>query len=173
VQNNMVSYRSAIQTPTAITGVKAIRITHGSLYTKALRSVHLYGTPNSSASLDRLELWHPTLNQSLNVTPAFFDWGDVARSTTQTKQFRVKNQSSTLTANSVVGSLNVLYDSASAFADAHQFSNDGTTYTSTISIGSIAPGAICSVRYVRFSPSGSQPLSIWSGWVQAVAGSWT
>jgi hypothetical protein len=107
------------------------------------------------------------------LTPAYFDWGNVAQGTSQVKSFRVKNLSSTLTAGGINLSFEVLFDSGTAFKDAHQLSPDSATYSTSLSISDLGPGAISPVKYLRFAPTLTQPLSIWSGFVRAIATTWT
>jgi hypothetical protein len=134
-----------------------------------MKAVHLFG--RISAATDRLELWHPTLDQ--RVGAAYFDWGNAERASTAQIDFRVKNLSGTKTAGATAVTLTTLTDSASAFDNAHTFSDDGgTTWLSSLTLASIAPGAISPVYKLRRVYDASQPLSTWAGYISAIPGTY-
>jgi hypothetical protein len=112
--------------------------------------------------------WHPT--SDIQVPPAQLDFGDIATGTQATKQFRIKNGRS-LTANNVVVSAaagNV------QTAGGMSLSTDNVTFTPTVTIASIAPGAISPIVYVkRTVGSGEMVGNIGIATVQFIAGSWT
>lgn len=60
----------------------------------------MQGTTTTTANNDRLALWDPALNQEI-TDGKFFNFNDLNFDATTTQTFRVKNMSSTLTANSV------------------------------------------------------------------------
>lgn len=154
-----------------VTGVRSIRgsVTGGS-GGGWISGLHLYGTYAAGEDVDRLEFWHPTLDQR---APAInFDLGDVPRGTTTDKQFRIKNLSDTLTANGIVLSADSLTDTTPSFEAMHTFSTTGT-YTGTLNIGTLSPGQISSVVTVRqVVPIGAQ-LSKWTTRLRAEPTSWT
>lgn len=155
-----------------LTNVKAIRIKFpafvSSNYPFGISAVHIYGS--YVADSDRLDFWHPTLDQAIDGT--YFDFEDIKRGETVVKPFRLKNVSSTLTASSIVVSASALTVSSPSHVDMHSFSADGTTYTTTVNAGNLAPGAISGVLYDRFITSDVAPTGPWSGTLRAVAGSW-
>lgn len=166
-ETDKVSMRNDIEAH-SLTGVKGLmfRATIGSAGGRVFRArVHVYGSPSAGAAPNRLRFWDPTLDQA--VTPAFFDWGDVNRSTTLTKTFRIKNPSSTLTANSVTLAVEALSDTSPTNTSAHEFSTDNITFASSINIGNLAPGALSSVLYVRRTTPASGVLGLW--WCRLVA----
>lgn len=169
-QNNTTvpQYRTGITTTSQL-GIKAIK---GNINTGGnLTALHLYGSIASGQNPNRLALWHPTLDQQ--ITAAYFDWGDVKQGTSATTTFRVKNLSSTLTANSITLSLSALTDTSPTNVSQHTLSSDGITFSATASAGTLAPGTISGVMSLRRSLSNSAALSLWALRVTAVAGSWT
>lgn len=133
-------------------------------------TLHLYGEPTAGQTLDRLVLWHPTLNQ--RVGAAYFDWGDVPRGSSGDKTFRVKNLSPTLTATSPRISLETLDDGSPSVPGYHTLSK-GAGFASQQNLANIGPGAIsaetCTLR--RTTPSNAQ-LSLWDLRIQAEATTW-
>jgi hypothetical protein len=165
--------RTAIRS-ISVTGATALRFkatASGGTTNRRVLALHLYGSPSTGANPDRLRLWHPTLDQE--VGGAHFDWGDVARSTVLTKTFRVKNNSATLTANSIALSMEAPTDTSPTNVSAHKFSPDGSTFTSTLNIGNLAPGAISSVVTLQRDTSSVAALSLWWTRIVASASSWT
>jgi hypothetical protein len=167
-------YRNDITTGTAA-AVKSIRfyLAPQSGKNPDIATLHLFGKPSAGQNPNRLILWHPTLDQ--RVGAAYFDWGDVRRSSAATdRTFRVKNNSSTLTANGVACSFDVLSDaSPTLLAGQHSLSLDGTTFTNTVTIGTLAPGAISGTVTVRRTIASTAALSVWALRVVSTATSWT
>lgn len=167
-------YRTHI-TAQSIPGIKAIRFSattgSGGFGGAHWKSIHLYGKP--SAAGDRLSFWHPTLDQPLSDFPAYLDWGNRPRSTSQTIQVRVKNRSTTLTASSITVGMDALTDASSpTYVSQHLFSYQGSGYASTISIPSLAPGAVSDVVSVQQTLLDTAALGLWAQRLYATAGSW-
>lgn len=156
-------------------GIKAIRFYNspgGGSVTLGWSVMHLYGKP--SATSDRLELWHPTLDQPLSTTPAFLDYGDVSRgSGVVSRSFRVKNLSTTLTAVSVTVGVEALTDASPTYVSQTQFSYNGGAYGATATLGSIAPNTISQPFTAQLTTSGSSILGVWAQRYYAQAGSWS
>jgi hypothetical protein len=165
--------RSAMVATPTLLGVKAIRwfLAEGGAGNAATRVLHLYGKPTATGN--RLEFWHPTLDQSLRVTPAWLDWGDRVRGTTQVKSVRLKNVSSSLTASGITVSVSALTESgAPTFVSQHSLRINAGSYGSTVSIATLAPGAISQVIDIRQVLDPAASLSLWSQRLNAVATSW-
>ena len=163
-------------TTLALTGVRAIRVRRAANATFGASSwnvstFHVYGSPASGENPNRLRWWHPTLDQE--ITGPYFDLGDVARGSTNIVTFRIKNQSATLTANSVEIAAEALTDTSPTNVSQHLFSSDGATYVTPLSVGNLAPGAISSVLYMRRDTSASATLSLWWTRFVATATSWS
>lgn len=158
----------------SISGAKAIRFfadNSGGQRTIHWQAIHLYGGPASGQNPDRLRLWHPTLDQEIGG--AYFDWGDVARSTSADRTFRVKNNSAALTANGIVVSLSALTDTTPSVPGQHLLSQDGVNFAATQNIGVLSPGAISPVLTLRRVTPSNAGLSLWWARVAAVATTWT
>lgn len=172
---SVVGLRNSIRTlTTPITGVKSVRLrlagSYGG-YSDWFYAMHLYGQP--SATSDRLEFWHPTLDQPLSQTPAHFDYGNVARTSVVTKDFRIKNLSTTLTASSIVVGVEANTDSAApTFVSQTQFQYNGGSYASTATLGALGPNTISQPFTVQLSTSTSTALSLWWQRYYAEAGGW-
>ena len=126
------------------------------------RVLHMFGSPTSAP--DKLRLWHPTSDTP--VTGAHFDWGDVARSTSADKQFRVRNPSA-LTAQSVAITTEALTGATPAVTSQHTFSFAGGAFDTTVNIGNISPGATSGVVTVRRTITSGAALGLW--WIRIVA----
>lgn len=135
-----------------------------------IQAVHVYGTPTAGQNPDRIELWHPTLDQ--RVPPAHFDWGDVPRTTSGDKTFRIKNLSDVLTVNNIVVTAETYTDSSPSYAATHLFSTGGS-FTASITIPTLAPGQISSVLTVRKATPSNAQLSLWTAKILATPTSWT
>ena len=125
---------------------------------------HIYGekvagqTPNDLIFID-----HDTTPGAEFTAPE--DFGDRPLGTTVTRQFRVKNASATLTANTIN-----LQCNDSDFT----ISEDGTTWVTTINIASLAAGAESATLYVRnTTPAAGNPLGPRFAEIVALVGSWT
>ena len=122
----------------SILGIK-IRITSGANGSWGIYAAHLYGDISVTTNANRLEFWDSVINQKLNKMG--LDFADVVAGTSVTKQFRLKNLSTTKTAHGVVISRD--NDISAAVNDSMisglQFSLDDITWATTATIGSIPP----------------------------------
>lgn len=163
-------YRSDIAT-VSLTNVKGIRVRYNDpVYgaTTRLLIFHVYGN-RPTTGVDRLAFWHPSSDQAL--TAAYLDYGDTPQGTSMTRQFRIKNLSGTLTANSIsVTASDLLPDYTSGEL---QVSTDNTTYSSSVNIGNLASGVISSILYVRLTVPGAEAPSQRNARLLANASSWT
>jgi hypothetical protein len=131
----------------------------------------LYGSVRAGeVPLSRVQFWHPTSNVALG--PADVDWGDLPRGTSLVRSFRVKNLSSTQTATSVLLSMDVPTDKTPSLSSSLDLSQDNSSFSSTVSVASIAPGALSSVLYARASLVPSQSLAVALFRLRATVGSW-
>lgn len=165
-----VVYRTGITTA-SVSNIKAIRFQASTGTNWGARGLHIYGQP--SASGDRLEFWHPTLDQALRVTPAHLDYGDHPRSSSTDKSFRVKNLSATLTAGSITLGTDAVTDTAPTKLSELTMNYNGGAFGATASIASLAPGAISEVANLRYAPGSGSSLGLWQQRLTAVASSWT
>ncbi len=154
----------------ALTGIKAIRITstNGATGRTYYRNFNVYGIPTAPNALDRLRIWHPTLDQEL----ATLDFGSPAAGSTYQVTFRVKNNSNVLYANSVVLSAEALTEPSPTVVSVLTLSQ-GAGFASTQTITQIAPTAISPVCTLRLTASEAAVPGLWRQRLKAVAGTWT
>lgn len=166
-------FRTRVASATVL-AVRAVRLTLGSWQSNTytwLYSAHIYGEPAPGQNTNRLELWHPTLDEKL--PPAYLDWGDVPRSSSADRSFRVKNLSSAQTAKSVRVAMEILTDSpAPSVVGQHTLSFGGGSFVAQVNIGDLSPGAISPpVTLRRVTPSDAV-LSLWNFRVFAESTDW-
>ena len=157
----------------ALTGVKSVRIGGGNSTSgnPIVGAYHLYGKPSTGQANDRLRLWHPTLDEE--VGGAYFDYGDAGRGGTFDKTFRIRNNSTNLTANDVVLSFEE-YATVPTPSVASQMSiSQGGAFAATQNLGSIAPGGTSGICTLRLASLSTAALGLWRQRLLAVAGSWT
>lgn len=167
----MPNYRSGIETFSSA-GVKGIRVLSST--TGIPRTFHVYG--HAAANFDRLELWHPSLDQPLYQTPASLDYADIMRGTSADLQFRLKNISTTLAANSITVSVEALTDStAPTMISGMTLNYDGGSFGATVMlIDALPPNTITSGIFIlRNTVSATQAAGLWSQRVVASAASWS
>lgn len=152
------------------TGVKAVKVIKGSGSNRFHYGLHLYGKPSAGAAPDRLRIWHPTLDQE--ASGAYFDWGDVARSTSADRTFRVYNPSA-LTARSVFLSSEALTDTSPSTTSQHLFSFDGSAFATSVDIGDIPPGTASGLVTVRRDLSSAAGIGTWALRLVAAAASYS
>lgn len=153
------------------TGIKAVRFVTNFQFgpVPEWSAVHFYGELNPLSG-DRLTLWHPTLDQALS--PAALDFGDVQRSTTTDKTFRVKNLSAGMTANSILLAVTALTDGTPTYVSQYTLGLAGS-FSPTQTISSLAPGAISAVYTLRLITTASAALSVYRQRLSAVATTWS
>lgn len=181
VSSSSPTYRASITTLATPLDMKGIRFyltdTYGgSYYTVYYSGIHLYGIPNVAQKLD---FWHPTLDE--RITPAYFDFGDVAQGTSSVKTFRLKNFS-TQSAADVSISINVLTEKNPTTASQHLLSLDNINWypyidlleTGNIAINSVnsSPDNISPVIYFKRNTNISSEVGPYTGRLVANVGTW-
>lgn len=144
--------------------------TNGSTNFRNWYRILLFGQPQTNDH-DQLRIWHPTLDEPLPA--AGLDFGDVARGSSDTLTFRVKNTSASDTANTVTVGLSGYADYNTDLPAALTFSADDTTYTATVSAGNLSAGSISPVLYCRASLPSGFTMTPGIQIVEAEAASWT
>jgi hypothetical protein len=94
-----------------------------------------------------LTFWHPTLDQAAEV--ADVDWGFHDRFTVDVLEFRLKNCHPTAGLSGISLELDDISTDSPAAGTDHRLSDDGVSYSTTISIPDLGPGDISDVLYVR------------------------
>lgn len=164
--------RQNVQTLSGLTGVLGVRCGGGHFQSQPrFQTLHLYGTPSSTNAPDRLRIWHPTLNQEMSG--AGLDFGDFGRGGTASRTFRIKNNSSSLTANSIVLSTEALLADASPAVAGQTTLSQGAGFASTQNIGNLGVGAISGVCTLQIASTTGEQLGQWRQRLIATAGSWT
>jgi hypothetical protein len=162
---NKQRYRDSI-TAVSYSAVRAIRVSWTAFFgSNDFGHIFLYGSAATGENPDRLRGWHPTLNQE--VTGAHFDFAEQPRAGTATISFRIKNNSPTKTANNITIADEALNDTTPDNVGQHVYSTDNITFAQTINIGSLTPGAISSLLYVKRDTLASAAIGLW--WLRMVA----
>lgn len=156
--------RTAINTVN-IPNIKAIRFSGRNHF----YLVHLYGSIDHSESPDRLRI----VDLDGEDIAAQLDFGNIAQRSSVTRQFKVVNNSSTLTANNITVSLSTSSDASPTIIGQYQVSTDNTSFANGINIGSLAPGAESGVLYVRANLLSNAQLGPWSARITAKPVSWS
>lgn len=150
-----------------IPNVKGIRVSSwatGTGRTISFSDVAYYAewTPAS------LIAWNPTLNERLGG--AGLDFGNTLLGLVYTKTFRVKNA----TAQTASGVLVSCTSGKAAVVNGLTFSTDNATFSTNITIPSIAPGGISPVIYVKRTVSPVEAVNVPGGaQINMTASSWT
>jgi hypothetical protein len=170
--NILPNYRTQIK-PLSLSGVKGLRFTftpHNSGYNQylitRLYAIHIYGQIQPGANDNRLAFWDQGLGQECGG--GYFDFGDLAQGQTSTKTFRLKNLSSTLTANNItVASVDV------STGMQVTFSTDGTNFSNNLVVGSLAPGTVSSTLYCKTTVDIAEPIRVEAAHMSATAATWS
>lgn len=165
------AYREMIRSSTYLS-IKALRFQagFGGLSSVGnIQSIHLYGEPAPGENPHRLEIWHPTLDE--RVPPAYFDWGDTPRGSSDDRLFRVKNVSPSMTANSIRVSMAALTDTVPSVHAQHLISQGGS-FLAQQNIGSLPPGATSSPLTLRRITASNAVLSLWDFRMSAETTDW-
>lgn len=163
-------WRSAIQ-PISISGARGITASgnSGGQFAQCV-SFHLYGRPSVGAKPDRLRFWHPTTDTE--VLGPHFDYGDLPQGQISTKQFRIKNNSTTKTASNITIAADALWAPNPTLSSQTSFSANGTTFTPTLGIGNLTPGALSSVLDARLALMAYAQVGPWRQRYKATASTW-
>jgi hypothetical protein len=172
----VASMRTAIQAVNFL-GIKAIAFggqPSGGWWEHSV--LHVYGTIATGQTPDRLRFWHPTLDEALDdntsADGAWLDFGDATRSTTADKTFRIKNNSSTLTANGINLTTAALTDASPTLPAQFTYS-DGGAFSTSLGVGNLAPNTLSAVITIRRTTPSNAALSLWTARVTADPTSWS
>lgn len=169
-------YRIGIVTdaPLPVSGVRGLRwiqlIPSGLIAQGYWNHIHIYGDKSTGATPDRLLFIDN--DTGLEFTGPL-DWGDVPRGTTLTHQIKVKNNSATLTANTIVLDFEALTGVSDTW---HTMSDSGGAFGGTLNITSIAPTAsypAANTITIKLIVGDAENLGLQSCRLQASTTSWT
>lgn len=122
-----------------------------------LRRIHLYGIISPSETPDRI-LFLDTLNADAVFTKVL-DFGDLPRGQTQTRTFKIKNNSSSLTINTIQITAEDLYLNA---GDWYEFGDDGIAFQATFAAGNLGQGDT-KLIYLKQVIPGAETLGVQVG----------
>lgn len=150
------------------TGLKAIRFDIGNsgANNASIRSLHLWGSKHSGETSDDIVFLE---GDGSTERASDDDWGDVAVvSSPSTHTFYVKNTSETKTANTIT------VKSSGSDSARWTVSKDNVTFSSSVSITSLAAGAT-QVIYVKFTPPADTAGNYrpFAAYLEADVTSWT
>lgn len=163
------AFRTAVQSVTAL-GVRGVRVRINYSVGAQLYGVHLYGERSPGQALNALELWHPTADEKL--PPAWLDWGNTPRGSSEDRTFRVKNISTTSTAEAVRVAFDVLTDGSPSVPGQHLLSYGGGSFLAQVNVGDLAPGAISGAVTVRRVTASNAQLGVFAFRVFAEPDAW-
>lgn len=164
-------YRKNIQPATAsdVAGV----LTQSSYYTGVVslgvlrcKSLHLYGAIAAGETPDRL-LFLDYLDSDVEFTKPI-DYGNVGRGQTIIRRMTIKNNSSTLQANTVQITCEALYAGDGMFT----YSTDGIADQATKALGNIAAGGTATV-YIHMDIPDAQAVDLYQVRSSLTVASWT
>jgi hypothetical protein len=170
--NDETVWRTGTMAETVL-AVKALRFAMQgtSPWSWSVKALHVWGEIAPGENPNRLVFWNAGSDSKMD--PATLDWGDVPRSSSADKIVRLKNMSSTSTANNVRVSFDILTDGSPSVPAQHLASYGGGAFLSQVNIGSLGPGAISGpITLRRVTPSNAQ-YGLFAPRVSAVADSWT
>lgn len=128
---------------------------------------HLYGQPEPAFDPNRVTL------VSTDGSPKTFDFGNVRQGTTLTTSFAVKNTSASLTAHAVTVSIGAPSPAPATVLPAQISLDGGVTWTNTLSLPDLAPGAVSAPIQVKVQPPAINLLGNWAPRLSVNAGSWS
>ena len=170
----MTEHLLALQPNATSSDLRGVRFTGTSQVIpggSVVRAFHVYGAPSALATKDRLALWHPTSDVKLPTT--WFDWGDVPRSTSADRSFRVKNLSEDLVATDVDVYVEALTPGVPSVAAMHTLSeNGGATFQTGLNLPALDPGEISDELIVRRVVPANALVSTWSARIAADVNQW-
>ncbi len=139
----------------------------GAFQEGVLLYLHVYGEPDDDADPDRLEF---VTDDGASVMD--FSWGDVHTGQEEVKQFRVRNLS---TQDAVAVDLSFAAPTPLPAPSPHtgmEFSLNGVTYSSALSLSNIPSGSDSDTIYVRLIVPGPGLMGPWGTRILAEVGSW-
>jgi hypothetical protein len=159
------------------TGIRGVAFTNtggpfAGSYTNTLRAFHIYGQTALTQNPNRLVLCDGT--GTVTTNGAYLDFGDSPRATQATIPFRIRNNSASLTANSVAVSFECLYNAAPSLFTQFDYSiNAGASWITSHTIASLGPGAATPQYLLRRNTAAGAAAGPWQLRLLAVPASMT
>jgi len=135
----------------AVSNVAGIMAHLGGVISDVVRHArfHVYGVISPGETPDRI-LFLDTENSDAVFTKVL-DFAEVPRGQTQTRTFKIKNNSASLTIETIQVTAEDLYLNAGGW---YEFGNDGISYQATYSVGNMANGAEETIHLKQVIPDG-------------------
>ncbi len=133
----------------------------------SFKTLHFYGSVTPGETPDRLLFLDPDNADTEFTKP--LDYGDTPRGQTTVDTFKVRNNSASLTANTVqITAIDLFGGSASWYT----YSTDGISYSATLGIGNLGNGATQLVFVKQIVP-GAQVPGVYAARTKLNVASWT
>lgn len=166
-------YRTQISTFDA-PGIRSVRFGHGRISGngshKDTRAYHVYANIPTTQSPDRVLFID---NSTGLVFDSVHDWGDVPRGTTLDKYIKLKNNSATLTANTIDLEFSALTGTSDTW---YTLSDSGGAFATTLQVASISPGIsypVADVIRLRLTVAGGEGLGLQAARLSSLVTTWT
>lgn len=163
-------YRDSIQSA-ALTGRRALRVFARGASTGNgvhMRQTHIYGTISPGQTPDRLLFIDEATGLEFTASK---DYGNVPRGGSEDFEWRIKNNSASLAANTIQYTAEALYLDASAWFT-HTLPG-GSTYQATRQVASLAAATTSSIVTTRRITPGTQALGPYAARLFLTVDSWT
>jgi len=146
-------------TSMSVTTEKGVRINFsgGSSALDKIFAIHIYGVISAGETPDRIIFLDTENSDAVFTKP--LDYGDIPRGQTSTRTFKIKNNSSTKTINTIQVTAEDLYLNA---GDWYEFGDDGVAYQGTHAVGNLGPGVTELVYLKHIIPDG-ETLGVQTG----------
>lgn len=156
---------------TGVRGLRWVQLLPGGLIAQGFwHHIHVYGDKSTGATPDRLLFIDN--DTGLEFTEPL-DWGDVPRGTTLFHDIKIKNNSATLTANTILLDFEALTGVSDTW---HTMSDSGGAYGGTVNIASLAPTATypaADTITIKLIVGDNENLGLQACRLQASTVSWT
>lgn len=169
--NSVASYRSTIN-GVAFTGIRGLDFFwngyHSADFVYRWQSTHIYGVISPGQTPDRLLF----IDEATGLTfTKDQDWGNVPRGSSQDKTLRLKNNSATLTANTISYSVDALTGTSAGWYT--HTAPGGSTFAASQNIASLAPTVTSGlITTRRITPAGAV-LGLHAARLYATTATWT
>jgi hypothetical protein len=152
--------------------VRGIKLVAPGTYYGNYWKLHIYGEPDTDSTDNILIFYEP--DEESTAKGDLLDWGDVPQGSTADKTFRLKNNSAAQTAYDIVINAQMGLTTTDPIpSDSLLFSMDGNTWTKSVTLAALSPGAMSGqIQVRRTTPLNAQP-SNWAPRVVATVGSWS
>jgi hypothetical protein len=134
----------------------------------------LFGAPSIAppgpAEAQKLRFWDPVVD--VQAPPGALEFGDVTKDAVYTKQIRVKNLSTVLTAKTIEITATSVYTPSPPTSAFFDFSFNEIAWSNPFALGDLAPGAVSAIVYVRQTIPSTALLGLWWLRLSALPDSW-